>query len=1586
MADKILFEIVATAKGVNVVQKQTDKLAQSTDKANTSTKKLTKTRDTYNRKEKGAAQISSNQTKNFSKMQQGIDGGGGSGGLVRAYALLAANVFALTAAFGVLSRSAQIDTLTQSMEILSSTGGTYIKNLAKEMQAASGFAVDLAQSFAQVSLASSAGLNTKEIEGLTAVAKGAAISLGRNLPDAMDRIFRGAIKLEPEILDEIGLFVRVDEAAQKYARNNGKVVSALTQVEKRQAFLNEILEQGTRKFSEYADEIKPDPYVRLGAALGDIAQNGISMVNSFLGPLLGFLAESKGLLTAVFGLLVATLLKKAIPAMGLMTKGAAELATEQAAAAKEYSEGISENAKQAIKAEDDILTKRRKTNKENIKNSKRFSSRSKNDTGTKALDKAQLGSDNRKLKVEERITVLKKAQRDIDNNNQRLIKSELALLEEELTIERELKTLRSSTGVQSGSLADKRQNKLDSKARVSTVVAGSAGTMETQGISAGFAELNKQLEIGEKQADGTFKAFTAGEKATAKLKGGVSALGVGFNKLMFVLGPVMMAFSLLSPFIVMATRAMGFGREEAKAFSEELKKAGDRSEQLSKRIKKQMLTVNNLEASYMQQQKAQIAFNKTMLETMETIDKLEESFREMSETSTSWTRFVDKYVQGTIMLKKVDGKNFMTGSEVDFATAQFTNFFNNLEQAARGSNEYVREAYSSIDGAKEYLEVLDGQMVIEKALVKSRKEVNAALEAGALRYGQVNDVAEIARELDSGSISDQMKARKAYNALDPLLKNQVDLTRNLTKAEKNAANAKKNLSRESGQYKAVIASTEPLLKKETEIIQNLDSAMTGASESIGKFQAKFMPKTDVDDVLSSFKQMSQGFTEILANPNISDDKVDDFFNKFADSDNPFNALFAGLFETVDGKKTLKDSDTARKLFFDSIKDFEEYQSVILESKTQLKSLSNEQKRFAQFTSAGAAANTKHQQAITKIAKTNFTVAKETVDIQLTSFGLDRVKNKEMRERLAAATTLEEKGAILLDYEQDENKLRAANSFFMEEEEKRIDYKIKQATEGLRIQKETLTAQIKQAAVQKELATTTNTLALNSAKLNQRSKTGSLKMTASGTANAEIKAAETKLQFFLIEAELKRNLLNIEHNLLMTKILILEKERKISENDSYNMRKTLTSTNATQNKLVSKQIEVANTQFRISLSETITKAFGSGSMVDGIKAGQGAVEAELKKFDENKGKRMTELMVQDTLAGGGKNVSDFDEQIKTEREDISNDAGMQMMRESAMQMAAQLEALGPEGAAISAVVQGAFVMSDAYANVGAVFEAGGSKMEQNAAIASAVASSIGAVGAMMSANSKAQIAEIDGQIDAEKKRDGKSKESLAKIAQMEKKKEAMARKAFEQNKKMQIAQTVAATAASVMQIMANPLDVTKVWAGMMIPMTLALGAAQIAMIAKTKFNGGGTGVGSAPKTAMSIGKRANSVDVSRGANSGELSYLRGGRGSGTNANNFTPSGGMTGKKGYAAGGEGILVGEQGPEIMMPSQKVDVIPNDRLGGGAQNINFSINAVDAAGVEDLLINQRGNIIRMIREAANDTGERFLETVDTQTYGSNT
>ena len=353
MAKDIKIEIVVDSKGNLLKQTagQMKNLGTEVDKTNKSTKRLDKAQSNqYNSQKQGLIQTA-NSTKNFSKLSNSI-GGEGPGGLVRAYALLAANVFAVTAAFGVLSRSAEIDTLTESMEILSTRGGTSIDTLSKSIVKASGGAIDLANAFRQVSLASSAGLSTAEIEGLTTVARGAAVSLGRNLPDAMDRIFRGAIKLEPEILDEIGLFVRVDEAARKYAQTLGRSVTSLSQADKRQAFLNEILDQGIKKFEEYAKAIEPNVYAKLAAALGDVAQRVISVTSSFTGlkSLIGFLAENTGILTGLFLLIGVNLLNRAIPAIGQFTANLADSSAAAAADVEAYVAGLEKKTKSSIKA------------------------------------------------------------------------------------------------------------------------------------------------------------------------------------------------------------------------------------------------------------------------------------------------------------------------------------------------------------------------------------------------------------------------------------------------------------------------------------------------------------------------------------------------------------------------------------------------------------------------------------------------------------------------------------------------------------------------------------------------------------------------------------------------------------------------------------------------------------------------------------------------------------------------------------------------------------------------------------------------------------------------------------------------------------------------------------------------------------------------------------------------------------------------------------------------------------------------------------------------------------------------------------
>jgi len=309
-----------------------------------------------------------------------------------------------------------------------------------------------------------------------------------------------------------------------------------------------------------------------------------------------------------------------------------------------------------------------------------------------------------------------------------------------------------------------------------------------------------------------------------------------------------------------------------------------------------------------------------------------------------------------------------------------------------------------------------------------------------------------------------------------------------------------------------------------------------------------------------------------------------------------------------------------------------------------------------------------------------------------------------------------------------------------------------------------------------------------------------------------------------------------------------------------------------------------------------------------------------------------------------------------------------MQNAAQPMLDTLKALGPDGEFAAAAISGTLSIAKSIETIGTAGFKSAEGLE-------AMGSIVGQVGSIMAAQSKANIAEVDKQIQAEKNRDGKSKESLAKIAAMEKKKEQMERKAFERNKQMQIAETIINTASAVMKASPN------------IPMMLlmgAMGVAQLAVIQKTQFQGGGSSDIPKPAQSIGIGKRDNKVDTSRAVTTGELAYLRGAKGVGSNANNFTPGGAAGMRRGYSAGGE-ILVGEQGPEVIQPtSSGFNVVPNDKIGGQNLNANITINAVDAAGVEEVLMAQRGNIIGMIRETAHENGEEFIEAVNTSSYGN--
>ena len=329
-SNEITFKVKVQKDGnLKVVAKEAQQAAKSTDNLGKSTDRTTKARNRYNKAEKGVGQAGLSSAKSFSKMNQTM---GGSGGLVAAYAVLAANIFALTAAFGALSRAAQVEKLKEGLVAMGQASGIAMTSLSQGLVEATGHAISLEEAMRTTAQVTSAGFDPSYIERLGKVAKMASQALGRDLGDAMQRITKGAIKMEPELLDELGIMVRLDDATATYAANLGKGADDLTRFEKQQAFMNAVLAEGEQKFSALG-EVDPNPYTKLAATFANLTETFLNFINTALKPVIELLASSQAILGGALLIFASTAGKMAGPVLGALTAKMGEWSAKSAKAA-----------------------------------------------------------------------------------------------------------------------------------------------------------------------------------------------------------------------------------------------------------------------------------------------------------------------------------------------------------------------------------------------------------------------------------------------------------------------------------------------------------------------------------------------------------------------------------------------------------------------------------------------------------------------------------------------------------------------------------------------------------------------------------------------------------------------------------------------------------------------------------------------------------------------------------------------------------------------------------------------------------------------------------------------------------------------------------------------------------------------------------------------------------------------------------------------------------------------------------------------------------------------------------------------------
>lgn len=359
MANKAQFDVVINAVGhLEKAIKELRTMGSETTKTTKNTKELSKAQDEVNYKlNQGVTGVSAS-ARSFSKLTQTI--GDGPNGLVGAYATLAANAFAVTAAFSTLREAAQVEQMMKGLEVQGGRTGLALKTVASNLQELTGYSISAADAMKTVSLMGSAGFSTSAMEGLTTVATNAALALGRNVPDALDRISKGVTKLEPELLDELGIMTKLSEAQSKYALENNKSAASLTSYEKRQAMLNAVLAEGELKFGGLSEQVEANPFDKLAAGFSDLMKNILSIVNTIAGPLAAIFSN-QGMLFGAIILFGATIRKQLMPALYLMGKVSREMRDEHLKEAESIRDTARANLESARAAKIAAIEKKKAT-------------------------------------------------------------------------------------------------------------------------------------------------------------------------------------------------------------------------------------------------------------------------------------------------------------------------------------------------------------------------------------------------------------------------------------------------------------------------------------------------------------------------------------------------------------------------------------------------------------------------------------------------------------------------------------------------------------------------------------------------------------------------------------------------------------------------------------------------------------------------------------------------------------------------------------------------------------------------------------------------------------------------------------------------------------------------------------------------------------------------------------------------------------------------------------------------------------------------------------------------------------------------
>ncbi|HAW05315.1 MAG TPA: hypothetical protein DCW83_11550 [Saprospirales bacterium] len=307
-----------TAAEAKKLTKQVDKLGGASQRTD--------------RRIKGVTGQSSNASKNFSKQAQTMQGG-----IVAVYATIAAQIFAVSAAFQFLKSSFETRNLIEGQKEFGAVTGVAYQTITRNVQDATGNMLQFKEAASGVAIGIASGLGAGALEKLGAAAKNASLALGRDVTDSFNRLIKGVTKAEPELLDELGIVLRLENATNKYATAIGKTREQLNAYERTQAVLNDVLDQAETKYKVIGEVMDPDAFAlgQLTKEIDELMMSFQTFVANGLTPIISFFKDNAMALVAAMGLFVLPIIKSLLPDLNAAMLNSADKAETASSRMKE---------------------------------------------------------------------------------------------------------------------------------------------------------------------------------------------------------------------------------------------------------------------------------------------------------------------------------------------------------------------------------------------------------------------------------------------------------------------------------------------------------------------------------------------------------------------------------------------------------------------------------------------------------------------------------------------------------------------------------------------------------------------------------------------------------------------------------------------------------------------------------------------------------------------------------------------------------------------------------------------------------------------------------------------------------------------------------------------------------------------------------------------------------------------------------------------------------------------------------------------------------------------------------------------------